>query len=116
LKCPNCGAELVDRSTSGYVCRYCGSSFMEEELARAGRSEETQPGSSPEVVVREVHHHYHEKPDRLPFALGCLFFMFFPAGVIYFLVNREDYPRRALAALLVSLLPAALILLQVLFN
>ena len=89
---------------------------MEEELAQAVRTGEPRQESAPGVVVREVHHHYHDRPDRLPFALGCLFFMFFPAGVIYFLVNREDYPRRALAALLVSLLPPALILLRVLFN
>ena len=110
MRCPNCGASVEENAEGRYVCDYCGSVIS--PLEPGGSDGRTDDGiDSPEVVVREIHH-YHDRPDRLNYALGCLFLFFFPAGLVYYLVNREDFPRRAKAALIVSLAGLALIVLS----
>ncbi|MBN1433278.1 hypothetical protein JW921_00860 [Candidatus Fermentibacterales bacterium] len=109
MKCPNCGAGVSVGSDGACICSYCGSSFLADELGGGPSPAPERTGQAP-VVIREIHH-YHDKPDRLPAALGCLFLLFFPAGIVYYIIMKQDYPRRARTALIVSIVALIVIAL-----
>ncbi len=105
MKCPNCSAQIASPEGDTFACEYCGSRFHRSELDPTWKPEE-------QGVVREVHHHYHERsPDRLNPALGCLCFFFFPLAWILYFLYRGEYPRRAKAALIIALVMTGLVVL-----
>lgn len=100
MKCPNCSAKLRERNGKLFYCEYCDAEFSRSEIL-PGSIQAEQELKQQSQIIKEIHH-YHEKPDKLSMGMGCLSFFFFPIGIIYFLINYQDYPKKAKAALMVA--------------
>lgn len=100
MKCPNCGADSVERSTAGYSCSYCRSRFSPSEV---GEPLPVQPQQT--TVIREIR--YVHDSDRLGFGLGCLCWFVFPLAWVVWAVSRRNSPNRARTAFIVAIIQTA---------
>ena len=103
MRCPNCGADSLERNGETCACAYCGSVYQRGEV-------EPAPPVPERVVVREIREirHVHDS-DRLGILAGCACWLVFPLAWIVWAVSARTHPRRSRAALIIALVQTALI-------
>lgn len=110
MKCPYCGSEVLEGTV---ICNNCGGTFNNSQKQFIENSNSANLDTTGIRISEKI-----EKKALDQISVGiCLLCLFIPfAGIIYFFINRKNYPRKSKAALIctvIRILPyIAMIILQ----